>query len=665
MWGSFFLACIVCALVLYLPGILFFRFARVNAFSSIALSPIYSLFCYGCVGMAFQFLGVSCSWQFLVGTAFCLSFLGLIFRLVSNHCSLKIDQNNKIPFWIIAAYLIIGIAITLNMFVAPLDGPESFQQTFDNPNHLTIIQSIVSSGIFSPLFPNFYPDITGGPLAGGSSFYPSMWHIIAAFLVLSAGVSVPMAANATVAVFTGIVFPLSVCYMLNKLFSSKKVVALGAIFSLCFLMFPWVFYWAGPLYPNAASFCVAPLVAGLFIGLLQKGSLKARLIKLFGFFCGCLVLLFLHPNTIFMLVVFFAPLCVSKVFHVFKHRGRRVAYTAALACIIGVLLFWTVAYNLPMLQGTVTYSWDSFASLPQALVNIILYSFRYEGIQPLLSFIVLIGIFYLIKKKQHRWLVVSYVIFCVFYFVTATTEGPIKSYLTGFWYTDPNRIAACIAFCGIPLACVGAERTLCFLTQKISTYFSISKSKNAVLSIVLSLGFLVANFYPSFTVYGVGTYSSPFTTYKQALSNLNNGTVHYSYSPEEQEFVEDCLKILPEGSLVANFPYDGSSMAYGVNGMSTVFRAYYDLTYQGYPELRKELNDVETSAEVRTFLSEMGIEYLILLDYAEGPNEGTLAFCEDPGRETQWSGMLAIRDDTPGFEVVLSRDDMRLYKINY
>ena len=30
----------------------------------------------------------------------------------------------------------------------------------------------------------------------------------------------------------------------------------------------------------------------------------------------------------------------------------------------------------------------------------------------------------------------------------------------------------------------------------------------------------------------------------------------------------------------------------------------------------------------------------------------------------KWQNMLSINDETPGFELVLSRDDMRLYRID-
>ena len=667
MWDLFFLACAICILMLYLPGYLFFRLARINQFCSVALSPIYSLFCFGVFGLVFQCLGLVCSWQILIGISVLFAFFGVVFRLRSNKRTLENKTNNNVSIWIVASYLILGIVVTLNMFVGPLDGPESYQQTFDNPNHLTLIQSIISSGVFSPLFADYYPDVSTGIFAGGSSFYPSMWHIVAAILVASLGISVPMAANVVVTVFTGIIFPLSICFMLSKLFLSKRLVALGAVLPLSFLAFPWVFYWAGPLYPNAASFCVAPLVAGLFIKLMQeKSTLLTKMLNFFLVLCGIIVLLFLHPNAIFMLIVFFVPYCVSNIFCAFKNKSTKDAYAAALLFLVCVIIIWVVLYKLPILQGTVTYSWDSFATPAQALINIVLYSFRYEGVQPLLSFIVLVGIFCLLKRKQHRWLVVSYVVFCLFYFITATTESFIKSFLTGFWYTDPNRVAACIVFCAIPLACVGLDGLLSIFMRKVLSCWELSKVKQNCLNIIVVIVFLVANFYPSFIVYGITAYSSPFTTYKQAMSNLNNGNVHYSYTPEEQDFVEDCLEVLPKNSLVANFPYDGSSMAYGINGASVVFRAYYDSNYKGYPELRKDLNCVEESVDVQSFLRESNIEYLILLDYAEDFEEGSFAFCEDAvTRSKQWSGILSIRDDTPGFEVVLARDDMRLYKINF
>lgn len=52
----------------------------------------------------------------------------------------------------------------------------------------------------------------------------------------------------------------------------------------------------------------------------------------------------------------------------------------------------------------------------------------------------------------------------------------------------------------------------------------------------------------------------------------------------------------------------------------------------------------------------------MMLDCHADLGEGSLvAYANQPDT---WSGVYAIKDDTPGFELLLSEGDMRLYRIN-
>ena len=75
---------------------------------------------------------------------------------------------------------------------------------------------------------------------------------------------------------------------------------------------------------------------------------------------------------------------------------------------------------------------------------------------------------------------------------------------------------------------------------------------------------------------------------------------------------------------------------------------------------QEEAQIVERVRGFRSRLDEMEAEYVLLLD-AGGEYEGRGWFWSY--YDTQWTGLNAITDDTPGFELLLARDDMRLYRI--
>ena len=77
--------------------------------------------------------------------------------------------------------------------------------------------------------------------------------------------------------------------------------------------------------------------------------------------------------------------------------------------------------------------------------------------------------------------------------------------------------------------------------------------------------------------------------------------------------------------------------------------------------MRELLNSVSSDVGVVDSLKANNIHYLILLD--AGRSDGGLY--SDPYKESEWEGIASVTDETPGFKVLLSEDDMRLYEICY
>lgn len=71
--------------------------------------------------------------------------------------------------------------------------------------------------------------------------------------------------------------------------------------------------------------------------------------------------------------------------------------------------------------------------------------------------------------------------------------------------------------------------------------------------------------------------------------------------------------------------------------------------------IRMRLCDLDTDSEVVPAISNIDAQYVLLLEC----DNAIYGF-----DESQWESINSIDDDTPGFEVVLSEDDMRLYRID-
>ena len=130
----------------------------------------------------------------------------------------------------------------------------------------------------------------------------------------------------------------------------------------------------------------------------------------------------------------------------------------------------------------------------------------------------------------------------------------------------------------------------------------------------------------------------------------------------EAEFLLDVKAVVGDG-LVINNPYDGSCYGYALDGLNLMYRKF-GLTGKGESEnsvqIRKSLNKIAHDSKARESVEATGAQYVLLLDSSQDGREGV----DMPGyTKSDWVGIDSISDDAEGFELVLSVEDMKLYKI--
>ena len=128
-------------------------------------------------------------------------------------------------------------------------------------------------------------------------------------------------------------------------------------------------------------------------------------------------------------------------------------------------------------------------------------------------------------------------------------------------------------------------------------------------------------------------------------------------------------EVLPEGALVVNVPDDGSAFAYAVDDLKVMYR--YLGGYGGADEkgdskfIRDGLANITRSYGVRARRCAPPAPSMCCCSTRAASRirraERRYLFTYSDGQN--WQGILSITDETPGFEVVLSQDDMRLYRI--
>lgn len=690
MWDVFFLSVLVAVLFLYLPGFFFMRAFRIAPVAGLAVAPVVTLAVYSLLCVVYSKIGVYCSWLMLFVPSLVVSIILLaLLRIVRRGKATRIDLvasgrglmgfSPRATDWaILGLYVCVGILVTLLVFVRTFDGPGSFVQEYDNVYHLGVIRTFIESGDWSSLNASLY---AGGADTGFAplntiEFYPSAWHCVASLIVSAIGAPITLAANASNFVFIAIVFPLSTFLLIRHLFARiPKIVFFGAFCTLAFSAYPWGFLMFGPLYSNLSSFAVLPSVAFCFISLFSpQADSRTRIASGILFFSGLISLLFTQPNAVFTMGVFLIPFCVVQVARLSDRlrlpENRRLVVKVVLCALflVLVILLWTALFNAPFMQKVVTHNWPAFISKSQAAINAILLSFNVPAPQVVLSFFVILGIVYTLFKREYLWMSCSFVIMGVLYIVDVSSDELIKFFLTGFWYTDSYRVAASATLFAIPLACTGlffASELGCGLLKWITGKTGVPGLHKLFAPCAVVVVFLVATFYPSYAIPGRYEVRTAFGVVGERLSTVNKTEGPRVYNQKEREFVHKVERTIPAGSVVINDPNDGSAFAYGADGLNAYYR--YLRTYGEDSEseesriIRGHLKEIGSNDEVRAAVDKVGAEYLLLLDQGDVQGEEPHLFTYDPGN---WQGVDLVDDLTPGFEVVLSEGDMRLYKIS-
>ena len=682
MWAEFFFCFALGAVLLAAPGAVVCRGGRMPWPYVLATAPGCSIALYCLVALGFSLAKVPLSGALLLGAAMILAATchGLL-RLLSCRGLLGVGACSaaRLPSsagWELGLYVTFGVLVATLILVKPLADPAMPTQAWDNAFHFGAVRAFLDSKDWSFLDVSQYKtsaDLSADPFPGGG-FYPAGWHVVTALASDIAGVPVVVAANAVNALFAGAVFPAGMFALMRALFPGRdSAVALGAMSSLCFVAYPWALYTSWQLFPNGAATAVMPSLAFLFLTAAERqDDLHRR--QLGVPFALCLVAVgVLQPNAAFSAAVFLAPYCVWFVVRragslpldgAMRAAIRGLAGVAAIAAIAGI---WLALYGAPFLRSVVTYHWASYATVGEAAYNALTLSLAFNPPQIILAFLVLVGAACALRRARTAWLAVSYALAFVIFVVATATDGNLKQVLAGFWYTDPCRVGALLAFAAMPLAALGLSATYRLLTCRARG--RLRPVVRLGCAIALGIGcFCGAYFVPEEQGKGSDRHlETPFEYLEkqnEPPASEDEAEWRRPYGEDKAAFAEE-VKAIVGDAVVVNQPYDGSLYLYGVDGLHLLYRYM-----SGYGEdegeteasrvIREHLNLYASDPAVQEAVRQTHVRYVLQLS-ADGRGVGRFGPAYYPER---WEGISSIGPGTPGFTLVLARGNMRLYRID-
>ena len=716
MWLEFFQSVVVIIALLYVPGVILLHASGMPKPWALVSAPLVSCALYFIEGEIFSALNIPIPLAVMVLVPLLIAVLvnGYVYYVAPKHKedfrSEKLLKSEAIrtgkqstspvpaficeelPFWMPLLYVVIGLLTVGFLFLPTLPSASSFVQGWDIVHHLDVTQAMIESQKYSSIHYDFYSTVEASitPWEPGSSgFYPSGWNIIVALTTQLVSTTVPIAGNALNFVSAAIIFPLSICSVIAKVLPKHRIALIsGAFVCLAFFVFPWSLLIYGPIFPNTVAFCVMPSIWWIFMQMTRSKTPKHDLIWLIVIFVlGLITLFILHPSTIFSSIVVLLPWSFARI----GESKRRVVLfgkqikpvTLAYAFFIFALVIWSVFYYVLIVRGVaLNFWWSAYSSLQDAILHALGMDFigqSYAGgelvsPQPILSICVLVGAVWTFKHKQARWMVSAFMYLSVLCIFIITFDVPLKGYLSGFWYTDPFRIAASCVIMAIPLAALGlatlAEAALeTFASWREKASQAQTKAQACVFCTVWAKPLIVGAVIACVVVLN---YVVPMpnlkseepipaaTAFKQASEKAYGD--HYILTSEELEFLRRVELTVPAGAVIANLPQDGSLWAYGTNDLHVLWRFPngYDASERPASAiLRKRLNRIASDPEVLQTVRDLNVQYVLILNnVVDYSNAVTSTY--KPGT---FRGITQITDTTPGFEVVLEEGSMRLYKI--
>jgi hypothetical protein len=606
-WGVALAPAFVAAVLLTVPGLIVNLGLGARGFDALGLAPLSSL---GVLAIATLMVPVVVGRWSLAGVAVSLVLLTLV--AVLGRIAIAWRTGGTFPgrpdfsfrwsmprrrtiWWLASVGLAAGL-VAAN-FVLGVRDPDRPSQTIDAGFHYNAVLSVIHSG---------FPD--GGHVgaasgAAATAWYPPLWHDLTALTCSLTGVNVAIGANAVGWAIGGVVWPLSMVWLCSRVLPHARLLTSLALGLCCgaITLFPYLMLSYGVLWPNVLSLAALPAAIALMLmvlhlmprspnaqddinpsGVAVDGAtldeIEAQAVRrglavgpglswwtvLSVGFLGCMGMFFAHPGALFALgiwgvvgaVLLSARLVVSS-----RVRGPRQLRRSLWLLLLG----WSVALGLlaamnlvPALNAVRNFSWPKSMTMNQALGQALTLSTVITKAHWALGAATLWGFYRLLHVPRLRWLLVSHVFLVVLYLLAAGSQGWFAHELTGFWYNDPQRIAALIPMTAVPLAALGITNLADVLGRFVGRVWSDVlgrqlSSRRAVGVGALGMLVVAVAIHPD---HGIGQGA---TVLQDRYRNQNFSNL--MVTADKQVLYEKLATEIPAGETVLGSPFTGAQFS--------------------------------------------------------------------------------------------------------
>lgn len=484
--------------------------------------------------------------------------------------------------------------------------PDAVSQTFDNNFHLNGMRYIIDTGEASPLT---FSDLQYA-FHGFGSFYPNLWHAVAALVAELSGASVPVTANALSMVIGGVIWPLSCVFLVRQVAGAKPLALLATgVMSVGLAAFPLTLITWGVLYPNLLGLALVPAGLGALVlaTRLARDAVLGPVLAWIAFAALIPGISLAHPNALVSLLVVGVPPAAVGWWRWIRsaksEEGNRRTLWAPIvtAVVLGVVLLAVLAVVRPPRSAA---SWGPISGRKAALF-MGLFNAEYGNIPAfVITALGVLGVAFLIIRRQNRWLIVSAAAVELLFFLTATLPiGPVRYALTGTWYSDIYRLIALFPLVLTPLAALGVVWLGELVARGLRRWPRLASTKRtaAVTTVALIVVFGgVAQAEPSISA------ATGWAKYNYKLSAKSR-----LLSTDEKALIQRLPSEVPSSAVIAGDPWTGTSMAWALADRRVIAPHIYAGRTPDATAILESLRNATPGSSVCSAVEKEGVTYAL------------------------------------------------------
>ncbi|WP_371706691.1 DUF6541 family protein [Pseudarthrobacter sp. NIBRBAC000502772] len=563
-WLGFLPVVLVAVLLIYLPGAAIGACLKFRLGAVIGMAPLHSTAAAGLAGVIGGTLGVP--WNIVPYLVLC-AILGGLSLLLTRGIAWPVAKVSW-RSWLAFLAVMIALALIAWRFMQLVGSPGNPAQVFDNVFHLNAVRFILDTGDASSLT---LASVQG--VSGLDAVYPAAWHSMAALLVQLTGIDIPTAQNALNLVIAAVIWPGSCLFLVATTISRRPAaLILTSIMATAQVAFPYLMIVWGPLFPYALAVSMLPAAMTAVMALCGRSRSRsasgitwaASLVLAIG------GLAFSHTSSINSLLAISTPILLFLWWQRAKSLTpwRTPKLRQGLFALTTIFVLGLAVISWLKLRPAPYDNWGPTVKPGAAIGEVLTVSPMQLAIPAVVvSVLSISGLYVVLRYRNYLWLAACYGVVSGLYIVAAAAPtGAIRDAIVGTWYQDTYRLAALLPLFATPLAVLGGlhlwdlwrgSPAATRLTSGLEKRFSILRERGT--SVVAAAAVVVVTLFATFVGPTSHYISGASTVYRfDAQSDM--------LTPDERALLGRVADHVPPESVIADNPWNGSSLAYAYAG---------------------------------------------------------------------------------------------------